>query len=120
MKKELYEGDPMQQFYDKQKDVHSKAACAIWIIVGLFLFIKNGHLISLNSLIFFVGGLFTGALVLAMLNYYLQKCTAKVLLKSDIFSIVIIKRISLCLFFINTIISIYGSYMGYRFINWLL
>jgi len=80
--------DPMQPFWDSQKELHGKVATYAWIGWGLvnFYMEPDATLISWQALLYFTVGMFLAALVLGAGAYLVQRRVASAEMSSpDIF-----------------------------------
>lgn len=68
----------MDDFYDRQKQMHGTGAMFLWIIAGVYLFWTNeaASFLSWQALVFFIVGMFAAALVFGMLAYGAQRIVA--------------------------------------------
>lgn len=73
----------MDDFYDKQKEVHGKWATFVWIGSGVYLFatVDAASLLSWQAAVYFVVGMFAAALAFGAIAYLLQRILAMSLAK---------------------------------------
>src|SRR5712691_12158709 len=73
--------EPLQTFYDKQKETHGGWATFAWIGSGLYLFAttEGAHFLSWQAAVFFLVGTFVAALGFGIAAYLLQRGLAKIL-----------------------------------------
>jgi len=70
--------------YDEQKALHGKFTTIIWIVGSVILFVGDGgisNLLTWQAAAFISVGMFVAALVVGNVTYWLQRTTAKMLMK---------------------------------------
>ena len=71
-------------FYDEQKALHGKFATIIWVFGSVILFLWDGgisNLLTWKAFAFIFVGMFIAAILVGSISYWLQRTTAKLVMR---------------------------------------